>query len=217
MNKKIEQIGYALLTLLWFLGSQLIVGSITRLCVADYESFYNVYQYEINFIAQILCLGVLLIIDYKKQQSYIQRGALKTKEVPIYIISGAILYVISIGINMVLLPYFPGYEAIQNMFGNQSPVWRFIVIVIMAPCLEEYVFRGKIQGYLKNVFPPSLAIIGQALLFGSLHGLALQKIYASVIGIFLGFAREKTNKLQASIIMHMTVNFISWCIATTNM
>ena len=216
MNKKVEKLGYVLLVLLWFLGSQLIVGNVTALIVGaqQYQAFYNTYQYELNFIAQALCLSVILVIDYRYKKLLVKTWQLSVKEVVRYIGLGIGLYLLSVMINMLLLPYFPDYVEIQNMFKDQSSIWRFIVIVVMAPVVEEYVFRGKIQGYLKEVFPITLAIVCQALLFGSMHALALQKIYASVIGILLGIAREKSGKLQSSIMMHMTVNFISWYIAT---
>lgn len=212
--KKIEVIGYVILLLLWFIGSQLLVGNLTYLAVGKmaYESFYDAHRYALNLSAQVLCLGTILMIDYKRHQFEVQAVRLKIRQILAYIGIGVLLYGICIGINAVLLPYFPGYEAINEMFDHNEPILNFIVIVIMAPVLEEYVFRGKIQTLVTREFNPAIGIITQALLFGSLHSLALQKIYAAIMGIFLGVIKKKSNKLQSTMIVHMTVNFIGWFI-----
>lgn len=212
--KKIEAIGYVILMLLWFIGSQLLVGNIAYLIAGEtaYEGFYNVHRYTLSLAAQFLCLGVVLGIDYKNKQFEMHSIWLGLKEIFVYIGVGTLLYGICIGINLILLPYFPGYSAISEMFNRNEPVVNFLVIVIMAPILEEYIFRGKIQSLIRREFNPVIAIFAQALLFGSLHSLALQKIYASIMGIFLGTIKEKTNKLQSSIVVHMTVNLIGWLI-----
>ncbi len=213
-SKKAEVIGYVILLLLWFIGSQLLVGNVTYLIVgkAEYEDFCNVHRYAISLTAQVLCLSVVLGIDYKFKQLEIRAIRLKLREVFTYMGLGVLLYVICIMINMILLPYFPGYSAIADMFEHGEPILSFIVIVIMAPILEEYVFRGKVQSFIKREFTASLGVLAQAALFGSLHSLALQKIYATIMGIFLGTIKERTNKLQSTIIVHMTVNFIGWMI-----
>lgn len=212
--KKIEVIGYVILMLLWFIGSQLLVGNLTYLIVGKtaYESFYSAHHYALNLVSQLVCLGVVLGVNYKNKQFEMHRIWLGMKEIFAYIGIGVLLYGICIGINLILLPYFPGYSAISEMFDHSEPILNFIVIVVMAPVLEEYVFRGKVQSFVKREFNPVIAILAQALLFGSLHSLALQKIYASIMGILLGTIKEKTNKLQSSIIVHMTVNLIGWFI-----
>lgn len=212
--KKIETIGFVVLLLLWFIGSQLLVGNGTYLIVGKeaYENFYNAHRYALNLCAQVLCLSVVLGIDYKYKCFELKRVDLKLKEIISYIGIGILVYVACVMINMILLPYFPGYTAISEMFTDKEPILSFIVIVMGAPILEEYVFRGKIQTLMQRNFNVPIAIMTQALLFGSLHGLALQKIYASVMGLFFGIIKAKSNKLQCTIIVHMTVNFIGWLI-----
>lgn len=213
-HHKIEAIGFAILLLLWFVGSQMLVGNIAYAIVGKvvYEGFYNDHRYMLSLSSQVLCLAVVLGIDYKYKQFEIKTMTLKFKEILTYIGVGMLVYVACIGINLILMPYFPGYEAIGEMFNQKEPILSFVVIVIMAPILEEYIFRGKIQTLIKKSFNKPIAIIAQALLFGSLHSLALQKVYAAIMGIIFGTIKEKSDKLQCTMIVHMTVNFIGWMI-----
>lgn len=213
-NKKIQAVGYVILLVLWFIGSQMLVanGSYLILGKVAYTSFYGTHRYLMNLCAQVLCLGIVLIIDYKYKHFEITEWGLKFKEVLLYSGVGILVYIACIIINIILLPYFPGYTAISEMFTGHEPILSFIVIVIMAPILEEYIFRGKIQSLMCYEFNTPIAIVTQALLFGSLHGLALQKIYATIMGCLFGIIKEKSNKLQCTIIVHMTVNFIGWLI-----
>lgn len=95
-------------------------------------------------------------------------------------------------------------------------IWlAFLSIVIVAPA-EEYVFRGVIQGRLRNTFTPWGAILIASLLFGSMHfgnwtgSLATVVGWAlliSGVGIIMGILYERTQNLVVPIIAHAVYNF----------
>ena len=116
-----------------------------------------------------------------------------------YIIYGVGLYLFSNLLTslLMLIPSVSNYsEEINSSFTSGEYLINFIVMVILAPIIEEYLFRNKVQGYLTKAFN------------------VRQKIYAIVIGIFFGWANEKKGNVKPSIIMHMTVNLIGWCIGS---
>lgn len=134
-----------------------------------------------------------------------------------YIIYGVGLYLFSNLLTslLMLIPSVSNYsEEINSSFTSGEYLINFIVMVILAPIIEEYLFRNKVQGYLTKAFNVRFGIVLQAILFGMVHALAIQKIYAIVIGIFFGWANEKKGNVKPSIIMHMTVNLIGWCIGS---
>ncbi|MCC8140972.1 MAG: CPBP family intramembrane metalloprotease, partial [Lachnospiraceae bacterium] len=89
-------------------------------------------------------------------------------------------------------------------------VWlTMLYVVILAPVIEEIIFRGLVFGYARKVFPVWLAILFQAALFGIYHWNLTQGIYAFVLGIFLGYLCLKGPGIRYSIPCHMTINFIS--------
>jgi len=88
--------------------------------------------------------------------------------------------------------------------------------LIAAPILEEWIFRGYLQTYLKKKLGRGRAIFFSSLVFALFHLSPEQKIanFTLVLSLFslalyLGFLYEKRQSLAASIALHMTFNSIS--------
>ena len=91
----------------------------------------------------------------------------------------------------------------------QYPVLAFFSLAIMAPLLEEVLFRGIIlDGYLKN-YSPAKSIIISALLFAFVHGNIAQGIGAFVMGIVVGILYWRTQSLLLCISLHFVNNFLA--------
>ena len=92
----------------------------------------------------------------------------------------------------------------------------FFSVLIAAPLLEEYLFRGILQSYLRTKFSPTKAICFSSLFFAFFHfapsqGVANIPLIGSlfVFSCYLGFVYEKTRSLWSSIGLHVTFNLIS--------
>ena len=82
-----------------------------------------------------------------------------------------------------------------------------IAIVIMAPIVEELLFRGAIEGYLLRKWKhPAGAIVFSSLVFGLVHGNWVQAPFAFVIGLALGWMYYRTGSLFPGILMHFVNN-----------
>ena len=82
-----------------------------------------------------------------------------------------------------------------------------IAIVIMAPLMEELLFRGAMQGYLLSRWKnPVWAIVVPALLFGIGHGNPIQIPFAFVTGLVLGWVYYRTGSLLPGMLMHFVNN-----------
>lgn len=91
-----------------------------------------------------------------------------------------------------------------------------ILIVCIVPLIEEILFRGILQNYLKKHVGSAKAIAISALLFAMFHfsfsqGLDNVPLLASLslLGAYLGFVYEKKQSLWASISLHAFFNAIS--------
>ncbi len=117
---------------------------------------------------------------------------------------------------------FEGYEQVAVKYLKttlESPamtILALISIVIIAPVVEEFLFRGALQTYLKRRMQPKTAIMVASACFGLFHFSAEQGfgnisliVSLFVFGSFLGYVYEKQGSLYASIGMHMAFNFIS--------
>lgn len=91
-----------------------------------------------------------------------------------------------------------------------------IVIIIVAPVIEEFIFRGCIQNFLRRKIGAKASIIVTALFFAFMHFSISQKasnfpLITSLFAfsLYLGFIYEKTRSLISPIVLHLTFNAVS--------
>lgn len=95
-------------------------------------------------------------------------------------------------------------------------VLALFAVMILAPLIEELLFRGLLQNYLKSKIGVKAAILLSGFTFALFHispsqGLGNISIGISlfVLGIYLGFLYERQRSLLAPLGLHMTFNTIS--------
>jgi membrane protease YdiL (CAAX protease family) len=114
---------------------------------------------------------------------------------------------ISVNLDRVLPP--PGWfmELFNRLFESDFGIWGGIVrVVVLAPVVEELIFRGVIfSGFTKN-FRPVWAVILSALLFALFHLNPWQLGPTFLLGLLLGFVRLRTGSLLAAIFTHALHN-----------
>ncbi|MCF2550998.1 CPBP family intramembrane glutamic endopeptidase [Bacteroides caecigallinarum] len=95
-------------------------------------------------------------------------------------------------------------DVFEQMMNNPLGI---ISIVVMAPLVEELLFRGAIQGYLMRKWNmPYLGIVISSLIFGVVHGNPAQIPFAFVVGMALGWMYYLTGSLIPGILMHFINN-----------
>ena len=95
-------------------------------------------------------------------------------------------------------------DVFEQMMNNPLGI---ISIVVMAPLVEELLFRGAIQGYLMRKWNmPYLGIVISSLIFGVVHGNPAQIPFAFVVGMSLGWMYYLTGSLIPGILMHFINN-----------
>ena len=97
----------------------------------------------------------------------------------------------------------------------------FLTLCIVVPVLEELVFRGLIQGYLRQFDPGQKAILGisaanllTSLLFVLLHWLTRDGYSALLVflpSLYLGLVRDRTSSIVMCILIHGLWN-LGWYI-----
>ncbi len=107
-----------------------------------------------------------------------------------------------------IVSLFPIPDSLKEMTSSlyQYPVMSLLLIVLLAPLLEELLFRGVVlHGFLKN-YKPSHAIVSSALVFAIIHGNLAQGLGAFFIGLVIGWIYWKTNSIIPGIIIHFVNN-----------
>ncbi len=90
----------------------------------------------------------------------------------------------------------------------------FIVLTILTPVAEEILFRGILQGKLRQSGVPFVAtalIVGG--LFGLAHGQWNVGIDVFFMSLVASYLREKTGRLWPSIILHIIKNSLAFYVA----
>lgn len=91
----------------------------------------------------------------------------------------------------------------DSMFG-------VISIALVAPVVEEMLFRGAIEGHLLRRWKnPKWAIVVSALIFGVIHLNPAQIPYAFVLGLLLGWLYYRTGSIVPGIVLHLLNNGIA--------
>ncbi|EDN9893183.1 CPBP family intramembrane metalloprotease, partial [Listeria monocytogenes] len=108
----------------------------------------------------------------------------------------------------------PGFETVnQNdlngLFENSTVITIFIMLVIIAPITEEFLFRGLIMNVIFNKFP-KIGLFTSVLLFTLIHrptDLFSFSIYL-ILSTGLSLVYFKTKRLEASIFLHFINNLL---------
>lgn len=98
-------------------------------------------------------------------------------------------------------------ELFARLFDSDLGVWGGILrVVIIAPIVEELIFRGVIMsGFMKN-YKAAYAIFFSALLFALFHLNPWQFPATFMLGLVLGWLRIRTGSILASIMGHAIHN-----------
>ena len=111
---------------------------------------------------------------------------------------------------------FEGYEEVATEVFSYDIVLQLIVLGVVAPIVEELIYRGLIYQRLKGFATVRQAFIISSLLFGLTHGNLIQAIYGFFMGLLLAYVYEKYKTLAAPILCHCGANLISVVLSTMN-
>ncbi len=100
---------------------------------------------------------------------------------------------------------------IKSLTGGQGFAWRnfltaLVVAAVLAPIVEELIFRGLIFGWLRSRLPLWLAVIVSAAVFAAAHVIPILFPALFVMGVILALAYQRTNSLVVNILLHAAQN-----------
>lgn len=140
------------------------------------------------------------------------------KLLSLFVISMGLGYLFNLAgvvINLIIAAAKGGDFSTLNPISNvmqQMTISSAVYVALIAPVVEEFLFRGIIVGKTKK-YGEQTAILFSAILFGLLHGNIAQTLYATFIGLVLGYIAVKTGGIVYSCIVHMMINGYSTLIA----
>ena len=156
-------------------------------------------------IGAIITIGLLVVTKIARKSavsSLFQRP--KHSYLPAF---GAVI-TLALGFSFVLSPFELPDNGTTAMFNimKDNP-WCLLLLCVVGPLLEEFVFR---EGILRNLalktMPPLAAAAISAFIFGIVHGNWAQIIPAMILGFIFGLFFIRTGDIQLSSRAHILNN-----------
>lgn len=116
--------------------------------------------------------------------------------------------------------YMPSFDwdinILNQIQGMTLDPIGLLAVCVMAPLVEEGVFRGTIERkMLEKNMNPWWAIVISALLFAIMHINLTQGITALILGLFLGWVYYRTRNIWLCIFVHAVNNTMSSVLSLT--
>lgn len=160
-----------------------------------------------TFISYVIIAPIFIFLYRKKIKSDLKEFKIK------YVIMAS-LTAIFLAISSSLISTL--FEMLHIPMENQSiivdtmkklPIATSFVLVVLAPIVEEFVFRYSIFTFTKN---PRTAIIVSSILFAVVHGIGIATFIYFFMGACFGLLYYKTNKnIGVTILTHAINNALS--------
>lgn len=196
-----------------FLFLAVVSVSITASLGLSVGSLFFSYQLPIllNFLISegiIIVPGVIFLLLFEKSPAeLIHLKKLKVLDIPVIMLFTALLYPAIMFCNAMTMTVTDNEIASISDSILAYPWYVMLLIVgIVGPLCEEFVFRGMIYGGLRRSGRIVGALVLQAVLFGLMHMNLNQMCYAILIGIAMGILVEATGSIFASCVLHIMIN-----------
>lgn len=175
------------------------------------------HQTEILLVSYVMVLAVLWWMARRREMSLtVFTGLQHRTNTAISVLALAAglaaAFWASIAINMIPWPeaWLEAYQTESSALTTARPMLDFIAVVLLAPLVEEMLFRGVIYNAFCMLLPAGAAVFFQGILFGSVHGAMIWMLYATFMGCVLGYVRKHTGSVRPCVLMHMAFNGSSY-------
>ena len=198
-----------------YLVYDIINGSLSPSIFSNVEALIEnpvIKAHEIDAMAigMFLSAAAMLLFIHVTKLFRLRKSLFTSMAVRPLLLSTALVFTVIPTFN-VLVQWFPLEDLLENEFdGLTHTVMGAFTISVLAPLLEEVMFRGAIQGYMmRRMRSPWAAIIAAALVFGIFHMNPVQVVYATLLGVIFGWIYYRTGSLMSVIVGHVLNNTIA--------
>ena len=201
-----------LLALLGIFIVALVVAAFTVNILERSGSASHGFAVFISYVIQFLIV-VLFAVVQKRMRAPDERPVFRfsfKKVNPAITLWGLIIVFATSLVIEPIVDFFPDayIENISRLMGSGG--WMMLTMLVMAPVLEEMLFRGIIQESLTRKFGAFRGILVSSAVFGIIHINPPQAVNAFFIGIMLGYIYYMTRSLVPVIFIHAVNNAIAY-------
>lgn len=173
--------------------------------------------YQLNALNSVLANGVLFtIVMHHKGLSYgalFHGSASRTSAGVLFLLAPAVLLMPALMMALsvlsdTVLQIFPMSASDESLRGfmEERSYALVLIVCVLAPILEEMLYRGIVLRSFLRQYPRWTAIVGSATLFGFVHMNLYQFIDATIFGVLAGWMYQRSQSLIPGIAMHFINN-----------
>lgn len=217
----------------------LAVAGLTKLGIFDFQSVNVVAANTIiSVMVYVMSLAVVTGVPYWIAKRHTSLKLLGINDWPtivevmiaplaiiVYMILSGILLLIATNLLAVNIQQRQALPFSETMLAtNGQYILAFVTLVVLAPVVEELLFRGYLYGKLRNSFTIWVSVLVTSLAFGVAHlwggpGNPLQwavAIDTFALSIVMTVAREYTGAIWVPVLMHMIKNGLAFYLLFIN-
>ena len=202
----------------------MVVGLIMGLLLGPEQLNKPVWSGVYSLLSYVIALLLIVLVPPKiiKKAKPPTREGLGLKGLPTWTDIGLspVGYIVSTLLAMGLVwlfSLFPWFNAEQSQATGFSPfmaggekIIAFLVLVVLAPIVEEIIFRGWLYGKLRARMSMVPAILIVSVLFGLMHFQWNVGVNVFALSVVLCILREITGTIYAGILTHMIKNGVAF-------
>lgn len=205
--------------LIYYAVRMVISNAITIFLLLEYKSpdkAVSVFNQNANAIslfcniAVIVVLFIVLSVQKRNITDILHLKKVRPSLIFLSFFSGIFLNLTTSGI-ISLLPdsILKNYSEATSTIGNGPTTWFIISAVIVAPIVEELVFRSLIISSLLPGLGHIISVLVSSLIFGAIHSGPVWIAYAFVLGSILACVFLRTGSVYSSIALHFGFNLMN--------
>ena len=182
----------------------------------DTELAQAAYLERANMLscASGVCIIVLLLLFFVMQKKSVVSafyiGKPSALELVLCFVTGISLnFTTSFVISRLPEKLLNSYAEAAGDLAKGSLLWYILATVVMAPILEELIFRAMMISRFSTATGNAIAIVLASAVFGAVHGHIVWSTYAFILGLLLGFVFVRLRSLAASITFHVGFNCVA--------
>lgn len=127
--------------------------------------------------------------------------------------------VLMVVVTMLVMAIVPGFNINQaqdvgftkgNFYYRHEMLMIFASLVVLAPIVEELLFRGYLYSKLRRDWSMWVTTLAVSLLFGLAHGQANVAVLTASLSLVMCVTRDWSDTIYPSVIIHMLKNGLSF-------
>lgn len=201
-----------IMTAMTFLGSRIedVIGVDAPLMVFLNQTLFSMSGQ--GLVSYAAAIPLMLLVLRRLPEKKIEPKKMRIRKFILFLVLamgiGYALNLVSMTINLMIQAMMGdgsgGVNPVEDVL-NEMNVGTMLYVAFIAPYIEELIFRKILLDRIRP-FGDKAAILFTAILFGLMHGNLSQLLYATGIGIILGYVAVKTGRIYYSVLLHMIIN-----------